>query len=77
MRPSLRDGRVADSLEDARILGRPAPERLTRTIEETLSKQNSRRQDPSPLGVSSLDVTSAGVVATVRADDVAFGGEDR
>ncbi|MGW5232595.1 hypothetical protein ACWEQU_09890 [Streptomyces nodosus] len=77
VRPSLRDGRVAYSLEDARILGRPAPERLTRMIEETLSKQNSRRQDPSPLGVSSLDVTSAGVVATVRADDVAFGGKDR
>ncbi|MGW4732192.1 hypothetical protein ACWEQC_23980 [Streptomyces shenzhenensis] len=77
VRPVLRDGRVAYDMADARILGRPAPDTLSRRIEEALQKQSdqqSAQRRSTPLTVTSLDVTSAGVVATIRADDVSLGG---
>ncbi|MBN0045468.1 hypothetical protein JS756_15375 [Streptomyces actuosus] len=75
LRPVLRDGRVSYELKDARVLGLPAPEALTRRIEEALQEQSDRQtalQRSALLTVTSLHVTRAGVVAALAADDVAF-----
>ncbi|MCH0565579.1 MULTISPECIES: DUF2993 domain-containing protein [unclassified Streptomyces] len=75
LRPALRDGRVTYQLQDARVLGLPAPDALTRRIEEALKEQSDRQtalQRSALLTVTSLRVTSAGVVATLSADDVAL-----
>ncbi|MEU8712077.1 DUF2993 domain-containing protein [Streptomyces sp. NPDC048663] len=73
VRPSLRDGRTAFELVDARVLGQPAPAGLAAAIEEALRERSARQPGPGPMEVTALEVTSAGLVGTVRADDVDFG----
>ncbi|MFE7214801.1 hypothetical protein ACFY0A_37925 [Streptomyces sp. NPDC001698] len=53
---------------------------LTRRIEEALRKQSDEQtaqRGSTPFTVTSLHVTSAGMVAIIRAGDVAFGGTAR
>ncbi|MEW1776751.1 DUF2993 domain-containing protein [Streptomyces sp. NPDC086777] len=73
VRPLLQDGRAAFELVDARVLGEPAPAGVVGAIEEALHAQSARQPAPGPVKVTALDVTSAGLVGTVRADDVTFG----
>ncbi|MFK0150482.1 DUF2993 domain-containing protein [Streptomyces sp. NPDC090493] len=73
VRPLLRDGWAAFGLVDARVLGQPAPAGVVGAIEEALREQSARQPAPGPVKVTALDVTSAGLVGTVRADDVRFG----
>ncbi|MFJ9348221.1 DUF2993 domain-containing protein [Streptomyces sp. NPDC101237] len=73
VRPSLQDGRTAFELVDARVLGRPAPAGVATAVEEALRERSARQPGPGPVEVTALEVTSAGLVGTVRADDVVLG----
>jgi hypothetical protein len=60
VQPRLQDGRVALHLENAEILGRPAPPRFLDRIQNTLT---TRTDADYPLGLkaTSLDVTTTGL----------------
>ncbi|WP_250399400.1 hypothetical protein [Streptomyces cellostaticus] len=71
VRPALSGGKVVLTLDDARIMGRPAPAGITSRIEEALRGQ-SARQTATALPLAELRVTSGGLVVVLSADDVAL-----
>ncbi|KAB1144809.1 DUF2993 domain-containing protein [Streptomyces luteolifulvus] len=60
LRPRLQDGRVALHLQDAEILGTPAPDRVVARIQDALTE---RTDADYPLGMkaTALDVTATGL----------------
>ncbi|MEU5097029.1 LmeA family phospholipid-binding protein [Streptomyces sp. NPDC020996] len=71
LRPRIEDGRLTLRLEDAEVLGSPAPARLVDRIESNLA---GRADADHPLGLKAtvLDVTSTGLNVTLDGGPARF-----
>ncbi|TQK50384.1 DUF2993 family protein [Streptomyces sp. SLBN-118] len=61
LRPRIRDGRVEMTVASAAIMGRPAPDRMTDRIGDSLARRDEGRDYPLGLEATSLEVRADGI----------------
>ncbi|MER7467484.1 LmeA family phospholipid-binding protein [Streptomyces sp. NPDC097981] len=74
LRPELRDGHVGFALDEATLMGTPAPERLTRGIRDRLAGRPDSENPVPDLKPTSVRVTERGIEATLDAGPVHLTG---